>query len=86
MKSTSEIIIGLYICNRPAAHKGASSQLKPGRNEGNVLGKTFLQQRDKVSTCMVKIGQESLTWKVEIMKLLRLTVGKEISSKANDTV
>ena len=34
---------------------------------------------------MVKIGQESLTWKAEIMKLLQLTANKELSSKANDT-
>jgi hypothetical protein len=50
-----------------------------------VLEKNYLQQRDKVSTCMVKIGQESLTWKAEIMKLLQLTANKELSSKANDT-
>jgi hypothetical protein len=49
-----------------------------------VLEKNYLQQRDKVSTCMVKIGQESLTWKAEIMKLLQLTANKELSSKAND--
>jgi hypothetical protein len=35
---------------------------------------------------MVKIGQEALTWRAEIMKLLRLIVGKGVSSKANDTV
>jgi hypothetical protein len=51
-----------------------------------VLEKNYLQQRDKVSTCMVKIGQESLTWRAEIMKLLRLTADKGLSSKANDTV
>jgi hypothetical protein len=51
-----------------------------------VLEKNYLQQRDKVSTYMVKIGQEPLTWKAEIMKLLRLTAGKGLSSKANDTV
>jgi len=37
------------------------------------LEKTYLQQRDKVSTCMVKIGQEALTWRAEMKKLLRLT-------------
>jgi len=47
-----------------------------------VLEKTYLQQRDKVSTCMVKIGQEALTWRAEMKKLLRLTVGKGVSSKA----
>jgi hypothetical protein len=51
-----------------------------------VLEKTYLQQEDKVSTCMVKIGQEALTWRAEMMKLLRLTAGKGVSSKANDTV
>jgi len=51
-----------------------------------VLEKTYLQQRDKVSTCMVKIGQEALTWRAEMKKLLRLTAGKGVSSKANDTV
>jgi hypothetical protein len=51
-----------------------------------VLEKNYLQQRDKVSTCIVKIGQESLTWRAEIMKLLRLTADKGLSSKANDTV
>jgi hypothetical protein len=35
---------------------------------------------------MVKIEQESLTWRAEIMKLLRLTADKGLSSKANDTV
>ena len=60
--------------------------MKPGRNEGGVLEKTYLQQRDKVSTCMVKIGQESLTWKAEIMNLLRLTADKGVSLKANDNV
>jgi hypothetical protein len=35
---------------------------------------------------MVKIGQEALTWRAEIKKLLRLTAGKGVSSKANDTV
>jgi hypothetical protein len=35
---------------------------------------------------MVKIGQEALTWRAEMKKLLRLTAGKGVSSKANDTV
>jgi len=35
---------------------------------------------------MVKIGQESLTWKAEIMKLLRLTASKGLVSKTNDTI
>jgi len=35
---------------------------------------------------MVKIGQEALTWRAEMKKLLRLTTGKGGSSKANDTV
>jgi len=35
---------------------------------------------------MVKIGQEALTWRAEMMKLLRLTAGKGVSLKANDTV
>lgn len=56
------------------------------RNEGDVLEKTHLQQRNKVSTCMVKIEKEALTWRVEMKKLLRLTAGKGVSSKANDTV
>jgi hypothetical protein len=60
--------------------------LKPGRNEGGMLEKTYLQQKDKVSTCMVKIRQEALTWRAEMKKLLRLTTGKGVSSKANGTV
>jgi len=51
-----------------------------------VLEKTYLQQGEKVRTRMVKIGQEALTWRAEIMKLLWLIVGKGVSSKANDTV
>jgi hypothetical protein len=35
---------------------------------------------------MVKIGQEALTWRVEMKKLLRLTASKGVSSKANDTI
>jgi hypothetical protein len=42
-----------------------------------VLEKTYLQQRDKVSMCIVKIEQEVLTWRAEMKKLLRLTAGKE---------
>ena len=57
-----------------------------GRNEGGVLEKTYLQQRDKASTCTVKIGQEALTWRAEMKKLLRLTAGKGVSSKENGTV
>ena len=57
------------------------------------MEKTYLQQRDKVSTCMVKIGQEALTWRAEMKKLLRLTkfkskrqrLGEEKESKY-DTV
>jgi hypothetical protein len=51
-----------------------------------MLEKTYLQQKDKVSTCMVKIGQEALTWRAEMKKLMRLTADKGVSSKANDTV
>jgi len=46
-----------------------------GRNEGGVWEKTYLQQRNKVSTCMVKIGEEALTWRAEMKRLLRLTAG-----------
>jgi hypothetical protein len=42
-----------------------------------VLEKTYLQQRDKVSTCMVRIEQKILTWRAEMKRLLRLTAGKE---------
>jgi hypothetical protein len=35
---------------------------------------------------MVKIGQEALTWRAEMKKLMRLTADKGVSSKANDTV
>ena len=56
------------------------------RNEGGVWEKTYLQQRNKVSTCRVKIGQETLTWRAEMKKLLRLTAGKGVSSKADGTV
>jgi hypothetical protein len=35
---------------------------------------------------MVKIGQEAFTWRAEMKKLLRMTAGKGVSSKANDTV
>jgi hypothetical protein len=50
-----------------------------GRNEGGVWEKTYLEQRNKVSTCMVKIGQEALTWRAEMKRLLRLTAGKGVS-------
>jgi hypothetical protein len=50
-----------------------------GRNEGGVWEKTYLQQRNKVSTCMVKIGQEALTWRAEMKRLLRLTASKGVS-------
>jgi len=35
---------------------------------------------------MVKIGQEAFTWRAEMKKLLWLTAGKGVSSKANGTV
>jgi hypothetical protein len=57
-----------------------------GRNEGGVWEKTYLQQRNKVSKCMVKIGQEALTWRAEMKRLLWLTAGKGVSSKKNGTV
>jgi hypothetical protein len=57
-----------------------------GRNEGGVWEKTYLQQRNKVSKCMVKIGQEALTWRAEMKRLLQLTAGKGVSSKTNGTV
>jgi hypothetical protein len=55
--------------------------LRPGRKEEGMLETIYLQQRDKVSTCMVKIGQGLLTWKAGMMSLLRLTAGKGIKFK-----
>ena len=52
-----------------------------GRKEESVPGKISLQQRDKVSTCMVKIGQEVFMWKAGMMSLLRMKAGKGIKFK-----
>jgi hypothetical protein len=76
VKYSSFIYLKGVLVKQCGSTSRTNAQLKPGRKKGGVLEKNYLQQRDKVSTCMVKIGQESLTWKAKIMKLLWLTAGK----------